>query len=174
VGDGVSVRRLSDADAPALWALRLEALEREPGAYGSSPEEHQRTTPEQLAATLRAIAPDSFVVGAFVDGELRGMAGFSRDARLKTRHRGVVWGVYVAADVRGRALGRRMLEHLLAEVRATPGIEWVKLCVAVEQTVARRLYASVGFTPIGIERSAIKIGGHDIDEEHMEMRVTSD
>lgn len=167
----VSVRRLSDTDAPALWALRLEALEREPGAFGSSPEEHRRTTPEQLAATLRATAPDSFIVGAFVDDALRGMAGFSRDARLKTHHRGVVWGVYLAADARGQALGRRMLEHLLAEVRTTPGIEWVKLCVAAPQTAARHLYASLGFQPIGVERAAIKVGGQDIDEEHMELRV---
>jgi ribosomal protein S18 acetylase RimI-like enzyme len=169
----VAVRRLSDADAPALWALRLEALEREPSAYGSSPEEHRRTTPDQLAATLRATAPDSFVVGAFVDGALRGMAGFSRDLRLKTRHRGVVWGVYIAADVRGRTLGRRMLEHLLAEVRATPGIEWIKLCVAADQIAARQLYASLGFQPIGVEHAAIKVGGRDIDEEHMELRVES-
>lgn len=166
-----SVRRLSDADAPALWALRLEALQREPEAYGSSPEEHQRTTPEQLATTLRTIAPDSFIVGAFVDGVLRGMAGFTRDARLKTRHRGVVWGVYLAADVRGQARGRQMLEQLLAEVRAIPGVEWVKLCVAADQTAARRLYASLGFQPIGVERAAIKVGGRDINEEHMELRV---
>jgi ribosomal protein S18 acetylase RimI-like enzyme len=79
--------------------------------------------------------------------------------------------VYLASDVRGQARGRQMLEHLLAEVRATPGVEWVKLCVAADQTAARRLYASLGFQPIGVERAAIKVGGRDIDEEHMELRV---
>jgi ribosomal protein S18 acetylase RimI-like enzyme len=162
------VRSLTDADAAVLWELRLEALEREPFAFGSSPEEHrQATTPEALAETLRSIAPDSFVVGAFVDERLRGMAGFSREARLKTRHRGRIWGVYVAADVRGQSLGRRMLETLLARIRATSGIEWVTLCVAVQQTAARRLYASLGFQPIGIKRAALKVGGRDIDEEHL-------
>jgi ribosomal protein S18 acetylase RimI-like enzyme len=166
-----TVRRLTSEDAAALWALRLEALELEPMAFGSSPEEHRRTTPEQLADTLKTIAPDSFVIGAFVDGQLRGMAGFSREARIKTRHRGRIWGVYVAADARGRLLGRRMLQHLLDEVRTVPGIEWVQLCVAVNQTAARRLYASLGFEPRGIEHAAIKVDGRDIDEEHLEMRI---
>lgn len=166
-----SIRRLTDAEAAALWTLRLEALERDPTAFGSSPEEHRQTTPEQLAATLRSIAPDSFVVGVFIDDRLRGMAGFSREARIKTRHRGRVWGVYVAADARGQLLGRQMLERLLAEARATPGVEWVTLCVAARQTAARALYASLGFQPIGIERAAIKVAGEDIDEEHMELRL---
>lgn len=166
-----SIRRLSDADAAELWALRLEALERDPTAFGSSPEEHRRTTPEQLAETLRAIAPDSFVVGVSVDGHLRGMAGFSRETRLKTRHRGVIWGVYLAAELRGQRLGRQMMQRVLDEVRATSGVEWVKLCVAARQTAARRLYVSLGFQPIGVEHGAIKVHGEDIDEEHFELRT---
>jgi ribosomal protein S18 acetylase RimI-like enzyme len=166
-----SIRRLTPEDADVLWALRLEALEREPGAFGSSPEEHKRTTPEQLAETSRTIAPDSFVVGAFVDGRLRGMAGFSRETRIKTRHRGRIWGVYIATDIRGQSLGRRMLQLLLEEARAVSGIEWIHLCVAVNQTPARRLYASLGFTPMGLEHAAIKVDGRDIDEEHLELDV---
>ncbi len=79
--------------------------------------------------------------------------------------------MYLAADVRGQLLGRRMLQHVLGEVRKVPGIEWVQLCVAVNQTGARRLYASLGFEPRGIDRAAIKVDGRDIDEEHMELQL---
>jgi RimJ/RimL family protein N-acetyltransferase len=167
----LSVRILTESDAAELWALRLEALESEPNAFGSSPDEHRQTTPEGLASMLRSMAPDSFVVGAFVDGRLRGMAGFSRETRAKTRHRGRIWGVYVGSDVRGRAIGRAMLKALLEQARVTPGVEWVTLCVAANQHAARRLYASLGFEPFGIERDAIKVNGQNIDEEHMGLRL---
>ncbi len=169
----LDVRILTEADAAALWELRLEALAREPLAFGTSAEEHRRTPRDSMGAGLRANPDEMFVVGAWADARLRGMAGFVRETRIKTRHKARVWGVYVAADVRGQGLGRQLITTLIARARAIPGVEQLGLAVAVDQHAARHLYRALGFRPIGLEPRALRVGDRYVDEEHMALDLGS-
>jgi ribosomal protein S18 acetylase RimI-like enzyme len=122
-----------------------------------------------VAAAATRIAPDenSFLLGAFVGGRLRGMVGFARETSLKRRHKGVVWGVYVAPELRGRGVGRRLLEELVRRARALPGLERILLAANAADPVATTLYKSFGFRTFGHEAAALKIGGRYVDDEHM-------
>lgn len=53
--------------------------------------------------------------------------------------------VYVRPDARGEDLGRRLIECILDEARS---VGYSRMCLDVlpEFTVARRIYASLGFT----------------------------
>jgi hypothetical protein len=56
-------------------------------------------------ARLGSDPANNFVVGASVEDQLVGTAGFYRSKNLKERYKGHIWGLYVAAAMRGQ--GRR-------------------------------------------------------------------
>ena len=69
----------------------------------------------------------------------------------------VAWVVsmYVTATHRQRGVGRRLLQAILADLEEDPVLTRVILHVSHSQLPAQRLYASLGFVPIGEEGGEI-------------------
>jgi ribosomal protein S18 acetylase RimI-like enzyme len=166
-----TIRLLTAEDAGALWALRLVALTEHPDSFGESAAEHQRTAVEVLEKRLAGGGVESFVVGVFDEAGLAGMTGFYRDTREKRRHKGHIWGMYVAPRLRGRGAGEALLREAIRVAKTGDGLRTILLSVSETQPGARRLYERLGFVQYGVEPVALRVGEQDLEEQFLVLRL---
>ncbi len=152
------IRAFTPDDAEAFRALRLEALSADPEAFGNAPADECLVPMETVAARLGA----GHTFGAFHGALPVGMAGFLAESGEKRRHKGLVWGVYVRADWRGRGLAGRLVDRVMAH--AASRVELLHLSVVAGNEAARRLYERKGFEAYGLERRALRLGDRYVDE----------
>jgi GNAT superfamily N-acetyltransferase len=163
----VVIRRLVAGDASLYWQTRNQGLKEFPDAFTTSYEEGVATPPEKLSARFGG-NNDDFVLGAFAeDGALLGTAGFTRESRVKQRHKGLIIGMYVTPVARGTGLGKRLLLALIEEARRIDGLEQLLLTVTHSNDAARNLYLRAGFVSFGVEPRAIRVGESYFDKEFM-------
>ena len=107
------VRMLGSADATLYRSLRLRALREHPDAFTSSYEQ-DREQPVEAAAQRLSAYP---FWGAYQQAELYGFVGLEREPRPKNRHKATVMGMYVAPEVGGQGVGRKLLDALIGHAR---------------------------------------------------------
>lgn len=169
--DPLSVRELTPADAAAYRVLRLRGLQECPTAFLSSYEEGRALPDDELARRLTA-GPEQVVFGAFSaaaggEGELVGVAGLYRERHERTRHKGTLWGMYVAPEARRSGAGRLLVERVLSHAFRMLGLRQVSLGVNVDNAPAIALYEALGFRAYGVERGFMIVDGVLQDESLM-------
>ena len=166
------IRVLTESDASEFRALRLRALREEPESFGSAEEEFASIPLDEVAKRLTS-DDHAFVIGALAPA-LIGVVGFRRREAAKRRHKGIIWGVYVAPEHRGQGVARSLMRAAIARATALPELEYLSLSVGLRNEAARNFYLSLGFSSYGVDRRAIKLGGEYLDEDLMELLLATD
>ena len=153
-------------DVAAYRELRLRGLKEHPDAFTSGYDEEAA---KPLAVTEARLAPEAggHMWGALAEGILVGAIGLRREPRVKIRHKGEVFGMYVVRERAAQGVGAALLSHLIGEARREPGLTQLVLTVTETNVAARTLYEKFGFRSFGIEPRAIRVGDTYYDKNHM-------
>jgi GNAT superfamily N-acetyltransferase len=153
------IRRLEPDEWEALRELRLEALEREPDAFGSL---YAAEVERPAESWQEWAARDVWV--AEEDGRLLGLASwFVRDEDGLP----ILISMYVRPEARGRSLGAQLVEAVCGDVRGH-GHERIGLGVTVGSP-AKRFYERCGFVATGA-RHPLR-DGSSLEAEAMEREL---
>jgi ribosomal protein S18 acetylase RimI-like enzyme len=159
------IRRLTEEDLDALWAIRLQALQDSPEAFGSTYEE---TIARGIESFRRRVGPGDhvFYLGAF-DDELIGIVGFFREDGIKNRHKGNIVSMFVVPERQGQGVGKALMQEVIARAKQIAGLEQLILAVVTTNQPARLLYRSLGFQVYGTQLRTLKAGESYWDEDLM-------
>ncbi|WP_404427389.1 GNAT family N-acetyltransferase [Ureibacillus chungkukjangi] len=163
----MNIRVLNVADAQIYHELRLRALQTDPESFGSTYEREVNFPIEAVEERIRQ-AEDRYVLGAFEEGgALVGVVRFMRDTARKSKHKGNIYGMYVAPEVRGHGVGKKLMQEAIIRAKDFDGVEQIHLQVVSKNESAKKLYQSLGFTTYGIEPRGLKEGDEYFDEDLM-------
>jgi ribosomal protein S18 acetylase RimI-like enzyme len=156
---GLVIRRMGPEDLNRYKSLRDEALERHPESFTSDPHSERMRSPESYLGRLGLSEPlgGTFLLGAFVNGELVGSVACEREYKPKTRHRANIVGMYVRESETRQGIGRQLLAACIAQARRAQGLEMLTLTVTASNERAVRLYEQAGFKVYGVQPRAIRV-----------------
>ncbi len=152
------IRHLTSEDWPIWKAIRLEALEKVPEAFGSSFEDEVLRSDANWQDSLK----NSDIFGVFQGDELVGTAGIFYHQQTKLQHKAGLFAVYVKPRCRGLGLAGKLIAAIIEHAK-TKALQ-LYCAVVIGNVSALKLYQHYGFVQIGVEPRALKVGEKFYDE----------
>lgn len=161
----ITTRLAQPEDCTALLGLRLESLAMHPEAFAA---DIDKTTADGVGAFEKLIndnanSHDGTISIAYAGAELVGLVGITRGHWPKTRHFGVLWGVYVKPTWRGFHICEVMMREIY-DWSTENAVSVIYLGVTISAISAIRCYTRCGFKEYGVEPKAIYYNGDYYDQ----------
>lgn len=163
-----AVRLATRADLPGIFAIYdREVLqgtctfETEPRPPAERDAWFNAHAPERFALLVATAGPDH--AGAGVVGGILGWAGMSPWSPRPAYARTAETSVYVHASARGRGVGRRLMEALVAHALAHTPARVLVARIVVPNDASVRLHESLGYARIGTMRRCGEKFGRILD-----------
>ena len=161
----VEIVRLVPDEWSEVKRIRHRSVSEEPRAFGTTPSEAESITEE----TWRHRLANDLYLGVRYKGELVGIVGAVLEKQEKVRHIGYVYSMYIAPEVRGKGLGKKLMRQLIEETkRQFPYVIKLRLNATLGNGHAISLYESLGFKRVARLRKELFVDGEYLDEEEME------
>jgi RimJ/RimL family protein N-acetyltransferase len=161
-------RKVLPGEAAQFLRLRLEALRTDPDAFLTTLEEESRLSLREVEACLRK----NYVLGVFSGrGALVGTLVYSEQPHQKFSHIGILGGMYIQPEHRGKGLGKKILAIMLDHLEKFGHIYALQLKVVTGNLPAISLYRNFGFSVWATETNALFHEGKFFDQHHMVLKM---
>ncbi len=166
------VRLLTAQDGPQYQALRLQALQTDPGAFLTTLESEQNRHEVSFGDELDyAYAPPTFGFYGVFDTEtaeqkLLGFCQVLPSYLPKQAHVAFLYSLYVDPLSRKKHVGSYLLNEILTKIKAK-NIECLYLSYITGNEAAKHFYRKFGFHRCGIRPRSAKWQGEYQDEVEM-------
>lgn len=158
----IEINKLPPNKCKDYKALRLEALKRDPTAFGSSYEEERKLSEADWKKRTKN------ALFALSNNKPVGMIVYVFSNKIKTKHIANIFGVYTQEKYRNQGIGKKLIESALLEIRRNRSIMKIDLTVNPKQKSAVKLYKKYGFKVVGVLKKDLFVNGQFYDELVME------
>jgi L-amino acid N-acyltransferase YncA len=158
----LALRDATGDDATAICSIYNQGIQDRVATL-----ETEERTPEERRAWLAARGPRHPVLVAVVDGAVVGWASLNVFNPRQAYDHVADFSVYVEREWRGRGVGRRLLEALVARARAL-GYHKLVLSAFPFNEAGIRAYRRAGFRDVGIYREQGLLDGRWVNTIVME------
>ncbi len=118
---------------------------------------------EVLTDLLKSVEnKESVALVVEINGKVKGMANI--DKKKHAQNHICELGISLGKEIRGKGIGKRLMELLIREAKKNLKTEIVELEVFGENKIAQNLYKKLGFKKVGVIKKGIKKKGKYSDK----------
>ena len=171
----IEITHMTADEWESFKKIRIESLQMEPTSVGGNLE-GDLIRPDNIWASNAAeyLSIGNQLLLVKVNKEVVGLAGISFDfigLEGSTDIVAKIWGVYLRAEMRGKGIGKFLMEEVIATAKSTSNVKKVQLSVNPTKDPAVNLYTKYGFRVVGKEKEGLKVGGEVYNLDIMELEV---
>jgi len=163
----IKYRKLKGSDIEKYHEIRLKCLLEHPNAFGTTYEEEIKKDKLKFDDYIQQEHKESFLFGAFAEGECIGICGFIREDGKRSQHRGHLVQIYVRKSYQGKGIGKELIAKTMQAAFEQEGLEQILLGVITENEQAIKVYEKLGFQEYGMIKEFLKLEDTYLDKRMM-------
>lgn len=163
----LALRTATEADLAAITAIYNDAIRNTTATFDT-----EEKTIENRRAWLAAHDDKHPVIVAVLNGAVVGWGSLSAWSDRRAYAATCENSVYVAANARGRGVGKALLAELIGRARQA-GMHTIIARVAAGNPASDRLHEAAGFARIGVMREVGRKFGRLIDVHMFQLMLTA-